>query len=473
MSQFVKNVIFNGTAKYSGVALNLIVTAILARLLTPAEFGEVAVLLVFATFFNLLTEFGIGPAVIYNKLLEYTELRSLFTFSLLIGLLFGLIFYALSPLIASFYNMDLLFVNALRTLSFSILFYSGQVVPLALLKRNLNFKKVGIISVIVQFTSSTIAVLLAYNNWGYMSLIWKYLLESSLLFLIYSYTSKIFPGRIVISSLRKIFSYSSFQFGFNFINYFSRNLDTILISKFLGSIPLGYYDRAYRLTLIPVTNLTQVISPVMMSHLSLQNSIQDVYSKYVKVVTVLGYLGVVISTICYFFADEIVTLIYGDQWGESSRIFRVMSFSLLVQIVLSSGGAIFQAVGKTKFLFVNGLFSSLLMISAIVFGLLLGGDVLYIAWSLNIAFVLNFFIGFYILIQVAMGMNYFNFLKSFTNSIKLLVLIVLPMIIMQFFRLDDLIVGAKYIVYLGSLFIGFGFIKNFRILVLSIFNRIV
>jgi O-antigen/teichoic acid export membrane protein len=164
---------------------------------------------------------------------------------------------------------------------------------------------------------------------------------------------------VILYVLRQIFSYSAYQFLFNIINYFSRNLDKLLIGKYMGMSPLGYYEKSYRLMMLPLQNITQVITPVMHPIFSdYQNDLERLASGYERIVRFLAFIGLPLSVLLYFTASEVTLIIFGDQWIPSIPIFQILTLSVGIQIILSSSGSIFQAAGDTKSLFVCGLFSS-------------------------------------------------------------------------------------------------------------------
>ena len=122
-----KGVFYTALSRYSNVLITILITAILARLLTPFEFGVVAVVMVFTTFFNVLGDFGIGPAVIQFKNLTEKDLQSIFSFSVIVSIALASIFFLSNHLVASFYEDEKL-KDIIKLLSISVLFFSMSVV---------------------------------------------------------------------------------------------------------------------------------------------------------------------------------------------------------------------------------------------------------------------------------------------------------------------------------------------------------
>jgi teichuronic acid exporter len=336
----IRKNIFSGTfytalSRYSNVLVSILISAVLARLLTPNEFGIVALIAVFTSFFNLLSNLGIAPAIVQNKSLTEEDISSIFSFSIAISLFLSAIFFFIAPFIASFYNEPVL-INLSRLMALGILFYSLQAVPNGLNRKMLRFKQIGIISVVVNIVCGIIAIILAYIGFSYYALVINSILTGFFTFIAYYILSPVKPSLgIQVSSIRKIARFSIFQFLFNFINYFARNADNLLIGKYFSPAALGFYDRAYRLMKMPVQNLTFVITPVLHPVLSnYQNDKKVIYDAYYKIVKFLGIIGFPLSVFLFFSASEIIRIVYGPQWVQSIAVFKLLALTIGIQIVL-------------------------------------------------------------------------------------------------------------------------------------------
>ncbi len=291
--KFKTGIFYNTISKYSNVFISIFIGAILARLLTPAEFGIVAIVSVFTSFFGLISSFGIGPAIIQDKNLSKIDERSIFSFSILFGLILAAIFFFLAPLIASFYNNPVL-IKLARLMSLSIFFNSLRIVPESLNLKKLRFKYIGIVSIIIHVLAGVIAVFMAYNGFSYYALIIRSILSGFLAFIAFYILEPVLPIIMIkINSIKKIAKFSSFQFLFNVINYFSNHSDNLLIGKYFNASAVGYYDKSYSLSGMPISNLAHVINPVLHPVLSeYQNKkevIFNVYSKIIKLIVITRF----------------------------------------------------------------------------------------------------------------------------------------------------------------------------------------
>ena len=462
-----KGVLFTFIDKYGNVLIQIFTTAILARLLSPYEFGLIAVVMVFITFFGLLTEMGIGPAIVQYEDLDDKDVNSIFNFTFISGVIFALLFYLLVGYIAKFYN-DKIYIEIVHYLALVVFFSTLSIVPRAILLKQKKFSVLTKISLEINVFLSFITIYLAYIGFSYYAILIRAILSSMLIFFGSFFFSKIgWKGSFKIRALKKICNFSIFQFAFNFINYFSRNLDNLLIGKYLGTQYLGLYEKAYTLMILPVNNLTHVLTPVLQTSLvSYQNDRQFVYNTYLKLVKVLALLGIPVSVIFYFNAYELIYLFFGEKWLGIVDTFRILSSSIWIQVILSSTGSIYQVINRTDLLFMAGILCSLVMVSMIVLGII-SGTLEAIAFYLLIAFLVNFIQGYYILIVRALKEDIWKFYKVMIKPIiiglvMIGVLLINPVnsgsIIESFF----IKIAISLIVYLVCLYVmdEFKFIKK-------------
>nr|WP_321453625.1 lipopolysaccharide biosynthesis protein [uncultured Carboxylicivirga sp.] len=434
MNELKSGIVITAISKYAGVFVTIIIGAILARLLSPEEFGTVAVVTVFISFFNIIADIGIGPAIIQNKDLTKYDIRILYGFSFILALVLALTFSLFSKFLVFFYD-DSVYFDIGNLLAVAIFFSSCNIIPLSTLRKSKRFKLIGIFTVVSSIISGSVAIVLAYNSFSYYAIVIQAIVNSMLLFTFCSYKAKILPVfSLKIKPLLKIAKFSSYQFLFNFINYFSRNLDNILIGKYMGQSQLGYYEKSYKLMMMPIQNLTHVITPVLHPILSDYQKDNDyIYNVYLKVVRVLSLIGFPLSIFLFFGAKEIILFMFGNQWVDSIPVFKVLALSVGIQMLLSSTGAIFQSINRTDLLFLSGGISAILMVSAIVFGIFIGGNIVDVGYALLIAFIINFFQGYYFLIHYGLRKSLRKFLSNISNIIIPLLLLLSVYILFNFF----------------------------------------
>ena len=402
----------NAAARYSTLLLGMLFNAILAHILSPEDFGIVAITFVFTTFFTLLADMGLGAGIIQNKELTREDIGSIFAFSLRLGLILTAAFALFAYPMSLFYGKpELLPVGVL--LSVQLFFTTLNVVPNALLLRRKEFKKVALRILLACILSGVVGIGLALLGLRYYALAIQSVLNAAFIFGWNYFSTRPPMGRKVRrGSMDKIRSYSGYLFGFNLINYFARNTDNLLIGKVMGAAPLGNYDKAYKLMLYPVNNLTHVITPVLHPILSeYQTDKAYIYRKYLQVVKVLSLLGAFITPFVWFASEEVIRILYGSQWEAAIPCLRWMALAMWAQMILSSSGTIFQSLGDTKRLFLSGSLNAVLVVSFIIAGLV-EGSIVAVARNVAIAYNLQFVATFYILVHLSFGFRTRDFLKG-------------------------------------------------------------
>lgn len=426
MNSIKKASIINALGRYTKIILSILVEIILARLLTPHDYGIVAVVVVFTTFFTTLSDMGLSTAVIQNKALNQNDLNIIFTFTVYISVVLMIFFYFFSYAISFFYRNNV-YVNIGKLLSIALLFNCLNMVPNGILNREKRFVDIAIRTVVVYILSSIVTIIFAMLGARYYALVIQAILTSAFTFVWNFVTSGLkFKFRLNIESLQKVASYSSFQFGFNFLNYFSRNLDNLLAGKFIGSTQLGYYNKAYTLMQYPVSNLSGVITPVLHPILSdYQNNKGILYQKYMAILRLLTAVGVWAEAICIFAAPEIIGIMYGSNWNNSIVCFKLLAISIATQMMSSSAGAAFQALGDTKRLFIQGLLNTLTTVASILIGIFSGKTIYALAFWVSVSFILNFVISYFFLIVFSFKKKFKNFLLDLSPYIVIGAILVL------------------------------------------------
>lgn len=419
--ELFSGVFYSGIAKYSGTFISLVVAGVLARLITPEEFGVMAVALVIISFFGIFSDIGISPAIVQNKMLGKTDLAGLFIFTCWMGLGLSLLFFLCSWPIAAYYqNPELR--SLCQILSVNLLFVSVNIVPNALLMKARKFKFIAWRTLIVQSICGIVAIGIAIGGGGLYALLVNPVLSSILLFVI-SYRKYPQPLHYAtgLSPLKKIFHFSSYQFLFNVLVFFSRNLDKLLIGKYMGMILLGYYEKSYRLMMLPLQNITYVITPVMHPVFSsFQHDLERLADSYEKIVRFLAFIGFSLSVFLWFDARELTLIIFGRQWESSVPIFRILALSVGVQVINSTSGSIFQASNDTKSLFICGLFSAILNVSGILTGIFYFNSLKIVAWCICLTFFLSFLQCYFIMYYVTFKKrNIISFGSQFVSPLIL------------------------------------------------------
>lgn len=418
--------------KYSKVIIQILVTVVLARLLTPYDYGIVAVITVFSSLFSAVSDMGFGVAIVQKRWLKHSQINDIYSFTLYFSIIVSLIFGFSSFFIAIFYNTKV-YIYLGWLLSISLFFNILNMVPNGIMNKNKLFIKIALRTVVAYTISAIIAIIMAFYGFRYYSLVFQSIIASAITYFWNVSNTKLrFKLNFRIDSVKAISSYSGYQFAFNIINYISENLDNLLTGKFLGNRELGFYSKAFNLSLYPVDNLVGVITPVLHPILSeYQQNKKIIYEKYLKVYKLLSLMGILISIYCFFASKEIILMFYGNQWMRAVPPFHILSIVMFTRILNSSCGAIFQVLNNTKLLFYNGTINTVITVCAILIGIFWGGNIYNLAMSVSISFFIQYLTAFYMLIKLAFGYKVMNFIK---DTYKYIIIFMVSFLSIYFYR---------------------------------------
>lgn len=380
--------------RYAVYAVNLLSMIVLARLFTPEAFGTVAAIMVFSTFFQLMAEAGLGPAIINLDKLVPEDRNGLFGLTITTGVLLSLIFATLGPLFLMFYELPRV-DEVVPYIAVSLLFFASSIVPSALLLREQSFYRFANAGVVSELVATAITIGLAKFIDPLHALASKGMTNAAMQFFIkWYFTGNTAFGRplpgIKFSAIKPLLGFSGYQFGFNFINYFSRNLDNILVGKYMGAGMLGLYDKAYQLMRYPLMLLTfamtPAIQPVIRKHAGDPVKVESIHRDFVFKLSLIGSAA---GLLMFFLAEWVVLFVLGGKWLEVTPIIRILAIAIPVQVVLSTSGSFFQAMNRTDLLFLSGILSAVVMVAAIIVGIA-QRDIEIMCWCLVAAFHVNF-----------------------------------------------------------------------------------
>ncbi|GAB7231607.1 lipopolysaccharide biosynthesis protein [Facklamia hominis] len=439
MNKLREGIIYNSIGKYSNVLISLIVQIILARMITPKEFGIIAIVNVFLVFFQLLSDFGFGPAVIQQKDLDDLEINHIYSFTVYYSIVLALLLCFSSKFITNFYNLSEL-RTAIPLMSIVLLLNSLISLPQSILLKQKNFKIVNYAQIFGNLFNGLISVFFAYLGYSFMSIIFGQITRGIILLCIYLYLTKMrFTFHFSFKPISKIFGFAKNQLIFNIINYFSRNLDNILIGRYMSPTELGFYDKAYQLTLYPNSIFTGVITSAIQPVFSeFEDNVSHIKNGYLRVTNVLANLSIPLTVFLFFNSKDIILLLYGEQWLNSEMVFKILCISVWIQMLQSCTGAFLQSANRTDLLLLSGILSSILNIIGIIFGIRLG-DIKWVAIMILISFSINFIQTNFLMMNIAFNTTIIEFFKNLLKPVVLGLIILCIFIFVPSFSFNPFI----------------------------------
>lgn len=426
------SIAWSGALQSASQIINFCLGILLARLLTPEDFGIMATMLAFISIAQLFSDFGLSAGLIQKDSVSREEAFSCAVVNFLIGLFFSIIIAMLNSQIANFYNVESL--NIL-VIAIAPLFCINSLcsVPQALLSRELEHKKISLIELTSVVSGTVAAVVLAQAGYGIWSLVAQQyitaLLRMSLLFII----AKISFAMFQFNTVKSLFGFSASVFFTRLIQQIALQTDKVLVGKYLGTQELGFYSRAYQLTTFPINNVTRVVNNVMFPALSkIKNDTSKVTSIYLKVV---GYIAVLTFPMLAGFAylsEEIVYVLLGEKWVPMHIYFRFFSLVCMFSTLGQMSTSFFLSQGKAHLHLKLNVFTQSIKIAFLVIGVQWGG------FGIMVAFAASTAVSFSSAIYLLSRFLTFN-LFTFINAIKKTSIITLFMIA-SLFILNDLLI---------------------------------
>lgn len=366
------------------VATQFISVMVLSRLLAPSDFGLVAMCAPIISLLGMLQNFGLVQATVQKKDLTVEDVNFLFWINLTFSAVLALLLLALSPLIAIFYEEPR--VGPLIAAMSSTILISGLGAQHgAILNRRMEFGRIAFLTVIGSVSTLTVAVAWALVSPSYWALFAGTLTGATLATLLTWVFSGWLPGLPRRArDIRGLMGFGAGITGFNLTNFFARNLDNVMIGKVWGSVELGLYDRAYKLLLLPLRQVSNPLSRVMIPALSRMldepHRYRHAYLRVLNLSLLLILPGVAWATAT---ADRLIPFVMGDQWQGSAPIFMALGFAGLVQPLNNPTGWLFISQGRSTDYMIWGFITAGISIAAFASGIYWGAIGVAIAYAIS------------------------------------------------------------------------------------------
>lgn len=362
------------------VVAQLLTTAVLARLLTPHDYGLIAMVLSVTAFAGLFKDLGLSAAAIQRKGLSAEQKSNLFWLNSGFGFVLSLAVAGCAPLVVLFYGRpELLWVTYILAANFFLAGVSAQ--PFAMLTKEMRFGSIATISTLSMFVNFIASICLAVMGYSYWALVWGSIAGNiARLILVFCFHPFV-PGPWYFRvGTRKLLGFGANVTGFNFVNYFARNLDNILIGRFLGTEALGVYSKAYQLLMFPIINLRSPINIVTFPSLSkLQDKPPLVREYYFQSVFVVALLTMPLMAFLHVHAEPIIHIMLGDQWLSATEVFEILAIVGLVQPVVSMRGSLLLSLGMPQRHLRIGTTAAILL--SVCFAIGINWGVVGVAWA--------------------------------------------------------------------------------------------
>lgn len=370
-------------AQLFSFSLNIVTTIFLARLLLPTDYGLVAMVTSFTGFILIFKDLGMSQAIIQKDGLTQRIVSMVFWFNFYVSIALAGLILLIGPLLVMFYDEPkLLYISAIYAMT--AIFGGLSTQQSALLSRQMRFKDLSSITMQASFFSLLPALYMAYMGMGYWALVAINVLNSAVTMILLWRRCNWRPDFVRIDkSIKEFVGFGAGISGFNMINYFARNLDNILIGKFLGSGPLGLYSKAYQLLMLPITQLRDPLNSVGIPALSSLYHKHEQYRKYYKeYLFLLSFFSMPIVVFLFISSEPLILFLLGPNWIEASEVFSLLAITAFIQPIASTRGMVMISSGHSTRYFFWGLWNAVFVTIAFVVGIQWGLNGLAIAYAI-------------------------------------------------------------------------------------------
>lgn len=375
---------FTGGAQAFRAALQLASVVILSRLLSPEDFGLMAMISPIMAFVLLFGQLGLNNAVITSRSVTQAQLSTVYWINNAVAGALAMLFAASAPVISWFYAEPRL-VAPVLVLAVSILISAAGAQHQALITRSMRFSRLAMIDMLGGVAGFVLAIMVALAWPGIWALVASTVGTAFFTSLCLWLSSRWRPKRIFhLGDAMPMIRFGKGMLGFNIFNFFSRNLDNVLIGRFAGAVQLGFYDRAYKLLLFPLSQINQPVGRVAIPILSRLIDEPDRYRAfYLRTVQQLSLFTLPGVVFMITNAGQAIPAVLGPQWAPSVPIFVWLGFAALHQPISATTGWLFISQSRTGEFARWGLVIAVTSIAAFLVGLPWGALGVAAAYALS------------------------------------------------------------------------------------------
>lgn len=366
--------VWTALQKYSTMGIQFISGIILARLLTPHDYGCIGMLSIFMVLAESFIDGGFGSALIQKKNPTQEDYSTIFYWNLGMALLMYFVLYVSAPAISRFYSIPLL-CDVLRVQGLILFIYAFNIVQRNQLKKKLNFKVLSIVTIITSITSLTVTIIMAYKGFGVWSLVAQHLLTAAIPALVFWFVIKWRPiWTFSWKSFKELFSFGVYMFLTHLINNFSLQIQGLLIGRVYNSSTMGYYSKAYGAEKLASKSISSVMTQVTYPlYAQVQDNKVAMINMIKRFTTTISYITFPVMFILILTAKPIFVLLYSDKWLNSVPYFQALCLAGLASCLIAVNLQTISAIGKSREMFCWTLIKFLIRLVLVIGGLTLFG----------------------------------------------------------------------------------------------------
>ncbi|MCL6275551.1 lipopolysaccharide biosynthesis protein [Muricauda sp. 2012CJ35-5] len=387
-------VVWSGLEKISIQLVQFVIGIILARILTPKEYGIIGILYVFIAISNVFIDSGFTKALIQKQDRTEEDKSTVFWFNLLISLVCYILLWITAPYIADFYELDVL-KNLLRVLALVLIINSLFTVPTTLLNIDLDFKTLAKINFISVFGAGMVAIYLAMEGYGVWALAYQTLLKS-ILSLVMTWFWVRWKPRLLFSkaSFGTLFSYGSNLLVSSLLGVAVNNFYALFIAKLISTKDLGYYTRGTQFSDFVYGTISSILDSVLLPGLSTIQEQRDVLiAQTRKVIKLTALITIPVFLLLALMAKPIIITLLTEKWAPAAPIMQFFCIARLITIISGINVNLLYVIGRTDLALRQQYSKIAIRVVLLVVSLKYG--IVIIALAELISTIIHFFINTY------------------------------------------------------------------------------
>lgn len=438
----VKGVFWSAIQKFGISIISFLSNIVLARLLTPDDYGCIGMLAIFIVISNSLILGGFVSALIQRKEVTSFDYSTVFYWNLIISILLYIVLFISAPYIAFFYKIDLL-SNVLRVLGLTLIINGLSAVQTTILRRNMQFDKLAKINISSTTLSVVTAITFAFLGYGVWSLVIQQIALGVFNF-IFLWSSTIWKPKMEFSyqSLKEMFSYGSFLMLSELVNNLCDNVQGLIIGRKFSPSIMGFYAQAKKLEEVPTQSISQLVTQVTFPIYSrLQDDKPKLKYAEKEILGIMNYVNYPLMALMIVLAEPLFGIIYGEKWLASVPYFQILCVAGLVNCMQSVNYQIVAAIGRSKKLFYWNFVKRGGGLAFMLFGLIWG--VKGLLWGM----VAGFYISYFINAMLAFPATNYSLSQQILDTVPLLLITLISAVVELFF-------SDFYKSYISWLFLG-------------------
>ncbi len=370
----LSGMIWSFIQRFGTMAISFVSNIVLARLLSPDDYGVIGMLMIFIAVANTFVDGGFGSALIQKKEPTKADYSTIFWWNMFLSVLIYGILYLSAPAVARFYKLPLL-SEVLRIQGLVLILNALSIIQQNQLRKQLKFKRLATVTVISATLSAGIAIGLAFADWGVWALVAQQLMLSGFTAILLWVLNKWYPSLVFSKeSFKQLFGFGGFILASNLLNTLCNNIQGLLIGKFFSPATLGFYSQAHKLENVISQSLSSVVEqvsyPIFVKFQSDNQALKDVFHKLLSCVVYVTNPLILISILI---AEPLIMVMYGEQWMQSAPYFKILCIVGLSVCIQHLTYYVIASKGRSKDLFKWNIYKRIASIIILLLGLYFRG----------------------------------------------------------------------------------------------------